>query len=81
MGAVHILGNTPLELEDSDLYERSVASVNVTLDHEVKNQVQIAAVTSSVKREEEDILFQPLEQMAVKAVIVDGTNPRSHQTN
>ena len=56
IGAVRILGNIPLELEDSDLHERFVASVNMTLDHKVKNQVQIAAVTSSAKRQEEDIL-------------------------
>ena len=76
IGTVCILGNTPLEVEDWDLHERLVASVNVTLDHEVKDQVQIAAVTSSAKRKEEDILFQPSEQMAVKVVIMDGTKPK-----
>ena len=51
-------------------------SVNVTLDHKVKDQVQIAAVASSARREKEDILFQPPEQKTVKAVITDGTKPK-----
>ena len=58
------------------MHERLVASVNVTLDQEVRDQVQTAVMASSARRGEEDILFQPSEHMAVKAVVIKGTKPK-----
>ena len=82
IGAVQVLGRSPLEMDDSDLHSRLVAAVNVTLDPEIQEEVRIAAVSArptSPTGVDDDNLFQPVSEPSaaeVNAVVIDGTKPK-----
>ena len=74
IGAVRILSTEPIELEHN-LYSKLVATVNVTTDKEVSEHVTAAVMQTDMEPQEE-VLFQPVDEPTVAAVVMDGTKPK-----
>jgi len=77
IGAVEAMKLQPLELHD-DLYSRLIASVHVTKDAEIKEELMVSSVATTVDSFEEDYVFEPEPEVQSRqsAVVIDGTKPK-----